>query len=183
MILISLILIISLPGIFQGQVLAAPVAAITLNPSEGFVGTIVTVTGSWFAPNSTITVSWYGQAIATNPETVITQEDGTFNCEITVPETGYGEYSVAATDSEVNSGEATFYVLPVLEKQINQMIKAVGKLMIALPIMAVEVVDAFFDVGRLRLTDRGQEFAANLTVVISDGVEYVAQWLAARLGG
>lgn len=179
---ICLLLIVSLLGAFHTPALAAPEASITLNPTEELSGTVVTVSGSGFASSSTITVNWNGEAMATDPETVTTDGTGSFNCEITVPDTSHGEYSVVATDSETNSAEATFYVLPSDGEKIIEGIYTIGRVMIALPAIINEIANDFFDVGHLRFTDSGNEFVANVSSILSDGAEYAAQWMEEKLG-
>src|SRR5437899_1284914 len=47
-----------------------PPASLSLNPTTGAVGTSVTVTGSNFAPSSTMTISYDGTAVSTNPSNI-----------------------------------------------------------------------------------------------------------------
>ena len=177
---ISLLLAVGSLGALHTPALAAP--GITLDPAEGSDGIVVTISGSGFAPDSTIDVTWNGEAIATNPETVATNETGSFGCEITVPEPHYGEYSVAATDG-TNSAEATFYVLPSNDEKFVEGLRDHLNILIALPAIINEIADKFINTEQLRLTDQGNEFVDNMITVISDGAEYAAQWLAEQLGG
>jgi len=85
---------------------------IWFSPSQGPAGGRVEVYGYRFTPNSTITIRWEGVPLATDPEVVTTDETGNFNAYITVPDVGYGDYTVKATDGEGLWAERTFEVAP-----------------------------------------------------------------------
>src|SRR4029077_247662 len=59
--------------------------AITLNPTSGLAGTSVTVTGTNFASNSGITVSYDGSAVSTSPGSITTSATGGFSATFTEP--------------------------------------------------------------------------------------------------
>ncbi|MBM4461729.1 MAG: CocE/NonD family hydrolase [Chloroflexi bacterium] len=97
-----------LPGAFT--VMQAQQAAITLTPDTG-VGA-VTVSGTGFAANSTITITWDGTLMPMVPLTAPTGEDGRFTAIISVLTSSVpGEHTVTATDAAGSSASATFTVV------------------------------------------------------------------------
>lgn len=86
---------------------------ITLSPTGGPGGTLVAVSGTGFAASGTISVTFAGSAVATNPSPCSTILTGSFSCSITVPQVPGGPATVTATDS-VNSASATFSVQTTL---------------------------------------------------------------------
>src|SRR5256712_7531928 len=87
---------------------------ISLNPSSGPVGTTVTVSGSGFASNSGISITYGGTAITTNPTTITTDSTGSFAGSITVTPSSLGTHTVKATDASSNSASAQFTVTPAI---------------------------------------------------------------------
>src|SRR2546428_22535 len=74
--------------------------AITLNPNSGPTGTIVNISGSNFAANSGITISYDNNAVTTNPATITTTSIGSFTASITEPSSsGAGPPNVKAKDA------------------------------------------------------------------------------------
>ncbi|MDE1863535.1 MAG: PQQ-dependent sugar dehydrogenase, partial [Thaumarchaeota archaeon] len=79
-------------GIFQDTDL-------TLSPYKGPDGTRVSVTGTSFSANSTVTLAWDGTALATSPATVTSDSTGGFAATFLVPSTAAaGSHTVQATD-------------------------------------------------------------------------------------
>jgi len=83
---------------------------LSLSPNTGFATT--TITGSGFAPDSTITITWDGTPIPTIPRPLTTDSSGNFTALISVftPEAP-GSHTVTATDEEGNKASAAFTVL------------------------------------------------------------------------
>lgn len=75
-----------------------------LSPSEGHVGTNVTVTGRGFAVSQTVSVMYDGSQVTTAG----TDDGGNFQAGFTVPGSHYGEHSVTAGDTAGNDGTAVF---------------------------------------------------------------------------
>src|SRR5207245_2676811 len=75
-----------------------PSASISLNPTSGPAGTTVTVTGSNFAANSGITISYDGTTVTTTPGTITTSSTGSFSATFTVPASTAGYHTVTAND-------------------------------------------------------------------------------------
>src|SRR5439155_549682 len=74
--------------------------SISLNPTSGTTGTAVTVSGSNFAPNSGITITYDGAGIATTPTTITTTSTGSFSGSIIIPSSSSaGSHTVKATDT------------------------------------------------------------------------------------
>src|SRR2546428_436710 len=88
-----------------------PAAAISLNPTSGPTGTTVNISGSNFAANSGITISYDNAGIATTPTTITTTSTGSFTGSITIPSSSIaGSHTVKATDASANSASAQFTV-------------------------------------------------------------------------
>ena len=79
-------------------------AYMALSPSEGHVGTNVTVTGNGFAINQDASIMYDGNQVATAK----TDDGGNFQAGFTVPGSHYGEHSVTAGDAAGNDGTAIF---------------------------------------------------------------------------
>jgi YVTN family beta-propeller protein len=90
--------------------------SLTLTPSRGPVGSIVSAVGALYDPNATITFTFAGGAVTTTCSTDAAGEfpgsTGTA-CSFTVPSALNGVASVVASDG-VNNGSATFEVTPSL---------------------------------------------------------------------
>jgi hypothetical protein len=82
--------------------------SISLNPTSGFPGVSVTVTGSAFSANSAVTVRYDGTPRATTPSSLTTSSSGTFSASFTVPSTSSGSHTVQATDNTGKSASAIF---------------------------------------------------------------------------
>ena len=90
---------------------AATSPSITLTPTSGSVGSTVTVSGSYFAANSAITVKFAATTVATTTSTStgVIPSGVTF----TVPSSGTGAQTVTVTDAYSNSATATFTVASI----------------------------------------------------------------------
>ncbi|MGD0995330.1 MAG: hypothetical protein ABR909_07380 [Candidatus Bathyarchaeia archaeon] len=87
---------------------AAP--SITLTPSSGQPGDVITISGSGFAVNSPMTATFDGTSV-TLSGTTTTDDTGSFKATFTVPATATpGSYTVNATDNQGTSAPATFVV-------------------------------------------------------------------------
>ena len=87
--------------------------SITLNPTNGPIGSSVNVTGSGFAASQPVIVMFAGSTIQTIPVSFNTNSVGFFNASFTTPngQTAGGKI-VNATDASLNSAIATFTVTP-----------------------------------------------------------------------
>src|SRR5207302_3974695 len=81
---------------------------LTLSPTRGPVGTIVSVTGIAFSNNHPVTLTWDGTSLAT----VTTNSTGGFSTTFQVPTAPDGSHTVQATDGAGNIHSATFIVGP-----------------------------------------------------------------------
>jgi hypothetical protein len=84
---------------------------VTINPTTGPIGTSVTVTGSNFIYNSTITINFDGNPMNTNPVTISAGPTGNFSATFNTPLDSAGIKQVSVTDG-VNSPYANFTVTP-----------------------------------------------------------------------
>jgi len=84
---------------------------ITLNPTSGNVGTVVTATGKGFGPNSLVGIAFDGSSIATTPSTVATNAIGSFTATFTDTSSAAGAHTVKGTDLFGNTYSATFTVV------------------------------------------------------------------------
>ncbi len=81
---------------------------LTVSPVSGNVGTLLTFSGSSYAPSSPITVSW-NQGTAC---TATTDGTGAFTCTFTIPAAPVGGQSFTGVDSQSGTASATFTVVP-----------------------------------------------------------------------
>lgn len=79
---------------------------ITLTPSDGAVGTVVSIAGGAFTPSSTITVTY-----SDSTSTFTADSSGNFTGSITFPSSAYDDNAVVATDG-TNTSQAFFNLLP-----------------------------------------------------------------------
>ena len=97
---------------------------ITLSPTTTLPEKTVNVTGTGFAANQEITLTMYNATVSTplttSPETVKTDDEGSFNCTFEVPKTidsgnvVYGDYTIKAVDEDGNEAEATVTLSPMI---------------------------------------------------------------------
>ena len=80
---------------------------ITIDPTSGASGIIITVTGTGFRANYAITIKYNGATVVTTPPTVTTNPTGYFSATFTVPAALAGTYEVEATDG-TNTATADF---------------------------------------------------------------------------
>jgi hypothetical protein len=80
-------------------------ATISLNPTTGSTGTVVTVTGAGFDPNKGITLKFNGLIVQTTPSPLVTDNSGGFTARFTVPAIQTGDYTVTATDGASTAGQ------------------------------------------------------------------------------
>lgn len=85
-------------------------ASLSVSPTRGVEGTLVTFTAVGFAGGSAITIAWSGGTVCSGA----TAADGSYSCAITMPSTGPGPYTFTATDAAENSAGTSFTVIPVL---------------------------------------------------------------------
>ncbi len=89
-----------------------PHASVTLNPTSGPAGTLLTITSSGLTPNSGVTISVVPPSITLNTGT--TDNTGHYSVTITVPSggpTGFN-YQIVVTDSNGVTGSAGFTLTP-----------------------------------------------------------------------
>jgi hypothetical protein len=84
---------------------------VSLSAKSGPTGTLVTVIGSGFSPNSSITVKFDSTALATIPSVVAASSGGTFSAVITIPiGIAAGTGTISAVDGAGRSGSEIFSV-------------------------------------------------------------------------
>ncbi|MEM3798383.1 MAG: hypothetical protein QXY74_08150 [Candidatus Bathyarchaeia archaeon] len=89
---------------------------ITLTPTFGYVGTTVTIAGSWFTPDQLVTFTFDGAPLATTPTPVYASGTGAFSVTFKVPNVAVGDHTVRATDAKGLTATATFKVtVPIIE--------------------------------------------------------------------
>jgi len=79
---------------------------IDIDPDEGAVNDLITVTGTGFAKNEDITITFDNDEVAGDE----TSSKGSFEATFYVPELGAGTYTVKAEDKSDNSASATFKI-------------------------------------------------------------------------
>ena len=80
---------------------------ITIDPTNGFSGITVTVTGTGFKASYTITIKYNNYPVTTVPTTVTTNSTGYFSATFVVPASLAGTYVVEASDG-TNTATANF---------------------------------------------------------------------------
>lgn len=109
LVILTLLLALVLVGA-TANVVFAQNEAITLSPAFGFAA--VTVSGTNFGSGTIIIITWDGNPIPTIPQTVYTDEGGSFTAIITVPtQTSPGQHTVQATDLEVGGAAAATFTV------------------------------------------------------------------------
>lgn len=84
--------------------------AIVVTPGQGPIGTSVTISGSDFAPSTTVSLLFGGVKVSSGgAPTISVGSSGSFSCTVTVP-SGTTTASVSATDSNGQSASAPFTV-------------------------------------------------------------------------
>jgi hypothetical protein len=97
------------PGTVKAQFVQVLASTIILSPSSGVPGTIVQVSGSFFYPNSTVTITYNGDIVGK----VNASSSGSFVLSFTIPSLPNGTYIIKATDSIGNTATASFTELTV----------------------------------------------------------------------
>ncbi len=89
------------------------IPSITLNPTSGPIGSLVTVYGTGFAASQSLIITFAGATVVTNPITINTDGFGFFSAIFTIP-TGQiaGAKNVVVTDANSNSATSQFAVTP-----------------------------------------------------------------------
>ncbi|MBI4310932.1 MAG: hypothetical protein HY681_04030, partial [Chloroflexi bacterium] len=82
--------------------------AIGLAPITGVVNTPITVTGTKFAAGATVTLSYGGAPVATDPVVVTANAAGGFTATFNAPVAAFGDVTVAAAASIGDGDSATF---------------------------------------------------------------------------
>ncbi|MGH9909018.1 MAG: beta strand repeat-containing protein, partial [Nitrososphaerales archaeon] len=86
-------------------------SGITLSPTSGLVGTVVTIFGVNFAANTAITIKFDNNPITTSPSTIISTSTGSFTATITIPNNAaVGSHITSAADNS-KTESATFTVV------------------------------------------------------------------------
>jgi len=82
------------------------VSPVTSAASPGHIGTEITISGTGFKPNVTVTITY-----ASTPTvfTTTSEDDGSFSYTFEIPKSDPGEHTITATDG-VNSLEVTFFM-------------------------------------------------------------------------
>lgn len=88
------------------------VAAITLTPDHGPVGTVVTVDGTGFNNDEDVVINFAGAPVVTTPNPAHTDMSGVFSATFVVPDHVKGVASVDATDETLSTDDADFTVEP-----------------------------------------------------------------------
>jgi len=86
--------------------------SVILSPGSGSAGTNVFATGSGFLASSVIAITFDGSPILTSPVTVVSDGNGYFIANFTVPVSSPGGKTVRAVDNIGGSAQATFTVVP-----------------------------------------------------------------------
>src|SRR2546427_10148614 len=99
---------------------------ISLNPTTGAPGSIITVTGSNFQSNSAISISYDSTVVTTNPSTVTASSTGSFSATFTEPAPTAGSHTIMAKDAASNSASSQFTVIISTMSSAPQDLQASG---------------------------------------------------------
>jgi hypothetical protein len=88
--------------------------SMSITPTQGLVGDQVTVSGTGFAANESITITLDDVAVATTPAVITTGADGSFSATFIVPSAANGAHTVVAEDASGNSDAATYSVQHIM---------------------------------------------------------------------
>ena len=89
------------------------VQLITISPTSGAVGTTLTVSGTGFAVNRSISITYDGVTVTSVPSTVVTNKVGSFTARFNVPAGSARTVQVAANDG-LRRASATFTLLAAI---------------------------------------------------------------------
>jgi len=103
-------------------------AVLLLSPDNGPAGTTITVTGSGFQANGTISISYNGVVITTSPSPLIANSSGSFTATFTASALPAGIYSVVASDATRN---VTVQFTSIATVTISPLTGAVGTMVTA----------------------------------------------------
>jgi len=84
---------------------------ITISPSSGYVGSTVTISGTGFAANQSVTITFDATTVTTSPASVIINTLGSFTATFTVPTSVRGSHTVKAQDDTGNYATDIFTTL------------------------------------------------------------------------
>jgi len=103
--------IFSLVLIFSLLMIAIPATPVLAQETiiNGYVGMPVTINGTGFLANQSVTVNYDDKPVTTTPASVTTDADGAFSATFIVPTSVHGEHSIIATDGK-NTVTVTFYM-------------------------------------------------------------------------
>ena len=83
------------------------ISPVTSQASPGHVGTVVTISGTGFKPNSVVTITYASEPVEV--ATVTSEADGSFEATFGVPPSKAGEHTITASDG-TSSMKATFFM-------------------------------------------------------------------------
>ena len=86
--------------------------SISLNQSSGDVGTSILVSGTGFRQTNFVTITFDSNVVATVPDPVLTNSNGSFSASFIVPGANPGARTLRATDNIGNVASATFTITP-----------------------------------------------------------------------
>ncbi|MGC8773270.1 MAG: InlB B-repeat-containing protein, partial [Conexivisphaera sp.] len=92
------------PGTVTAQFIKVLQSTISISPASGAPGTTVTVSGSNFYPNSTVTVYYNGASVGS----LTASTTGSFSTSFTVPSLSNGTYTIRVVDSYGDYSAASF---------------------------------------------------------------------------
>jgi hypothetical protein len=98
----------------QANVIFVVNPSLILNPTNSKPGNVITATGRGFRANVTITITFSGNTLATQPTIIITDGNGAFSGTFTVPSVIAGSYTVRASD-DANAVTTTLGIISIIE--------------------------------------------------------------------
>ncbi len=144
---------------------------ITLSESRGVIGESITVKGSSFKPNDTISV-YFDNEVITNAQT---DSNGSFTINLTIPSASQGTYNIKVKDSDNNEAAADFTITPKIV--INPISDTIGTLtkVSGYGFSASSDINVYFDDINVAVakTNSVGSFTVNIDIPVSTSGEHM----------
>ncbi|MGC9060180.1 MAG: OmpL47-type beta-barrel domain-containing protein [Thermoplasmata archaeon] len=121
--------------------------SIHLSQYAGFVYDTIQIYGYGFSAGKNVTVLWDWQPLSTVPSQVVVENNGSFECRITIPDATVGAHTVTAQDETGFEASASFSVHPSLAVSPNHGIVGIFVNLTGKGFAANVTVNIFWDYG------------------------------------
>lgn len=133
---------------------------VSITPTSGPVGTIVSVTGTYATPGGSVTIRWDSIEIIT----IAAQLDGAYSYDLTVPASVTGDHTVTIVDLEsTNTAVKTYTVEPQIILTPEDGIVGGSILVMGTGFSGASQVDVYFDSDKDGLPDAEELMLDNVS--------------------